>query len=224
MKSDAERLRILVCKCGHEWSRHDPEDGECDAAAFGPTLDVCPCRTFRSPDPNLTLHEYVSSFVLDGLTFTPARRDNIQAELAVTFRLYREQIDECSRVEAERDDWKWQAEHWSEQAERWCSEAEQNRKEWERAARLRDHWKGEHDAANQHADDFRTARDDVVRQLDREVQRVAALEAALREYAWHKVACLINEDEGADPCTCGLAMIERDFRGAAGVSTTQEDE
>ena len=104
-----------------------------------------------------------------------AERDNIQAELAVTFRLYREQIDECSRVEAERDD-------------------------------------------------YRTARDDVVRQLDREVQRVAALEAALREYAWHKVACLINEDEGADPCTCGLAMIERDLRGGSGVSTTQEDE
>ena len=208
MKIDAERLRILVCKCGHEWSRHDPEDGECDAAAFGPTLDVCPCRTFRSPDPNLTLHEYVSSFVLDGLTFTPAQPVP----------------DEFSRIEAERDDWKWQAEHWSEQAERWCSEAEQNRKEWERAARLRDHWKDELNAANQRADDFRTARDDVVRQLDREVQRVGALDAALREYAWHKVACLINEDEGADPCTCGLAMIERDFRGGSGVSTTQEDE
>jgi predicted nucleic acid-binding Zn-ribbon protein len=71
LMSDTERLRTLLCKCGHEWFRHDPEDGECDAPAFGPTLDVCPCRTFRSPSPDLTLHEYVSSSVLAAVPSEP---------------------------------------------------------------------------------------------------------------------------------------------------------
>jgi hypothetical protein len=29
--------------CFHEWRRHDPEDGRCDAPANGNVLGPCPC-------------------------------------------------------------------------------------------------------------------------------------------------------------------------------------
>lgn len=50
-------LGDLPCACGHERKRHDPEDGDCDAPAGG-AWGMCPCCTFRTPDPNLTTTEY----------------------------------------------------------------------------------------------------------------------------------------------------------------------
>ena len=40
---EAARERCPVC--GHEWCRHDPADGRCDAASEDPLRDgaVCPC-------------------------------------------------------------------------------------------------------------------------------------------------------------------------------------
>jgi hypothetical protein len=41
--SDAESFYVPVCPlCGHEWRRHDPEDGECDAFSTE-IIGVCQC-------------------------------------------------------------------------------------------------------------------------------------------------------------------------------------
>jgi hypothetical protein len=41
--SDSEDARPICKQCGHEMSRHDPEDGTCDAHRSDGGFGVCPC-------------------------------------------------------------------------------------------------------------------------------------------------------------------------------------
>lgn len=50
-----EAMGNVLCECGHELRRHDPEDGDCDAP--GDRFGACPCRCPRSSDPDYTLDE-----------------------------------------------------------------------------------------------------------------------------------------------------------------------
>lgn len=57
-KEPGEILGSVLCACGHELRRHDPEDARCDApTSMIDTLGQCSCRCARSSDPSLTLDE-----------------------------------------------------------------------------------------------------------------------------------------------------------------------
>jgi hypothetical protein len=58
MTEPGEILGSVLCACGHELRRHDPEDARCDApTSMIDTLGQCSCRCARSSDPSLTLDE-----------------------------------------------------------------------------------------------------------------------------------------------------------------------
>ena len=79
-----EAMANVLCVCGHELARHDPEDGECDAPSTMPPWGVCPCLCVRSSDPNRTLDE----MRLDALLAVT----NADGERAVVLRDELEQV------------------------------------------------------------------------------------------------------------------------------------
>lgn len=58
VEAAARVMGNVLCACGHELHRHDPENGCCDAHTGNPrTYGACPCSCATSPDPDLTLDE-----------------------------------------------------------------------------------------------------------------------------------------------------------------------
>lgn len=73
-----ETMDALVCKCGHPYRSHDPEDGECDSPArLGLPLGKCRCECFRSPDPDRTTND----LRLDALLAHPEQLLHLLASL-----------------------------------------------------------------------------------------------------------------------------------------------
>jgi hypothetical protein len=63
MKDPREALGNVLCACGHELRRHDPEDAHCDAPG---QYGRCHCRCARSPDPDRTLDEMRLAALAEG--------------------------------------------------------------------------------------------------------------------------------------------------------------
>lgn len=64
IEAGARALAALSCRCGHRQDQHDPEDGDCESARG---FVKCPCRAFRTSDPNETTAEYRAAAVVDAI-------------------------------------------------------------------------------------------------------------------------------------------------------------